>query len=136
MAAGRHAGVTAANAAISAATTAAGEVASVSKIRKHFPALKRKENGTRVAYFDGPGGTQVPSSVATAMAEYLLNHNANTHWAYPTSVETDTMLAASRQMLEEIEKIAGHERADSISERIAMLLPANSPANSPAETAA
>jgi hypothetical protein len=27
-------------------------------------------------------------------------------------------------MIDEIEKIAGHERADSISERIAMLLPA------------
>ena len=32
------------------------------------------------------------------------------------------MLAASRDMLEEIERVAGHERADSISERIAMLL--------------
>ena len=50
--------------------------------------------------------------------------------------DRETMLAASRQMLEEIEKIAGHERVDSISERIAMLLPADSPANSPAETAA
>ena len=34
-----------------------------------------------------------------------------------------SMLAASRDMLEEIERVAGHERADSISERIAMLLP-------------
>lgn len=33
------------------------------------------------------------------------------------------MLAVSRDMLEEIERVAGHERADSISERIAMLLP-------------
>ena len=38
--------------------------------------------------------------------------------------ERETMLAASREMIQEIEKIAGHERADSISERIAMLLPA------------
>ena len=37
--------------------------------------------------------------------------------------DRETMLTASREMLEEIEKIAGHERADSISERIAMLLP-------------
>lgn len=34
-----------------------------------------------------------------------------------------SMLAASRDMLAEIEKAAGSERADSISERIAMLLP-------------
>lgn len=37
--------------------------------------------------------------------------------------DRDTMLAVSREMLVEVEQIAGHERADSISERIAMLLP-------------
>lgn len=37
--------------------------------------------------------------------------------------DREAMLAAAREMIEEIEKIAGHERADSISERIAMLLP-------------
>jgi hypothetical protein len=37
--------------------------------------------------------------------------------------DRETMLTASREMIEQIEKIAGHERADSISERIAMLLP-------------
>jgi len=101
-----NAAVIAATAAVHAATnaaiqgaTSAQDVASVSKIRKHFPALKRKENGKRVAYFDGPGGTQVPSSVATAMSDYLLHHNANTHWTYPTSVETDAMLAQSRHIL-------------------------------------
>lgn len=33
-----------------------------------------------------------------------------------------SMLAASREMIGEIELVAGHERADSISERISMLL--------------
>ena len=37
--------------------------------------------------------------------------------------DRETMLAVSRDMIEQIEIIAGHERADSISERIAMLLP-------------
>ena len=37
--------------------------------------------------------------------------------------DRDSMLAAARAMIAEIEAIAGHERADSISERIAMLLP-------------
>lgn len=37
--------------------------------------------------------------------------------------DRDTMLAVSREMIGEIEVIAGHERADSISERLAMLLP-------------
>ncbi|MDI1274600.1 hypothetical protein [Polaromonas sp.] len=38
--------------------------------------------------------------------------------------ERDAMLATSSRMIEEIEKITGHERADSISARIAMLMPA------------
>ena len=38
--------------------------------------------------------------------------------------DRETMLATSRRMIEEIEKVTGSERADSISERIAMLLPA------------
>jgi cysteine desulfurase family protein (TIGR01976 family) len=33
------------------------------------------------------------------MADYLLHHNANTHWVYPTSVETDAALLAARQSL-------------------------------------
>jgi cysteine desulfurase family protein (TIGR01976 family) len=65
-------------------------------IRERFPALQRAHNGHPVAYFDGPGGTQVPQSVVDAMADYLLHHNANTHWVYPTSVETDAMLLAAR----------------------------------------
>jgi cysteine desulfurase family protein (TIGR01976 family) len=52
-----------------------------------------------VAYFDGPGGTQVPRTVAAAMTDYLLHHNANTHWVYPTSIETDAALAEAREAL-------------------------------------
>jgi cysteine desulfurase family protein (TIGR01976 family) len=73
--------------------------ASLEAIRSRFPALERRHRTRPVAYFDGPGGTQVPQSVVEAMAEYLLHHNANTHWAYPTSVETDEALAAARGAL-------------------------------------
>jgi cysteine desulfurase family protein (TIGR01976 family) len=69
---------------------------SLESIREDFPALERREKGHEVAYFDGPGGTQVPRFVASAMTDYLFHHNANTHWAYPTSAETDAMLEASR----------------------------------------
>ncbi len=65
-------------------------------IRADFPALDRRENGMSVAYFDGPGGTQVPRAVAEAVSTYLLHHNANTHWAYPTSAETDALLDDAR----------------------------------------
>ena len=72
-------------------------VAAVDDIRSHFPALERKHNGNPVAYFDGPGGTQVPRSVAEAMVDYLYNHNANTDWAYPSSAETDKAIANARE---------------------------------------
>ena len=65
-------------------------------IRSQFPALSRLHNGHPVAYFDGPGGTQVPSRVPDAMTEYLLHHNANTHWSYPTSAETDQAIMDAR----------------------------------------
>ena len=45
------------------------------------------------------------------------------HSALRSARDRDSMLAAARAMIAEIEAIAGHERADSISERIAMLLP-------------
>jgi cysteine desulfurase family protein (TIGR01976 family) len=73
------------------------EVASVDTIRQHFPALERRHAGKPVAYFDGPGGTQVPRAVAEAMTDYLYHHNANTHWVYPTSIETDAAIAGARQ---------------------------------------
>lgn len=71
-------------------------VLGVEEIRAQFPALARVHNGSPVAYFDGPGGTQVPRSVAEAMVDYLYHHNANTHWAYPSSAETDAALDAAR----------------------------------------
>jgi cysteine desulfurase family protein (TIGR01976 family) len=72
---------------------------SVSDIRASFPALERRHRGVPVAYFDGPGGTQVPRDVVSAMESYLFHHNANTHWPYPTSEETDALLRAAREAL-------------------------------------
>ena len=69
----------------------------VESIRSQFPALERRYQGHQVAYFDGPGGTQVPRGVVDAMADYLFQHNANTHWNYPTSAETDAAIAEARQ---------------------------------------
>ena len=76
--------------------TAGDGVLRVERIRAQFPALERRQAGVPVAYFDGPGGTQVPRAVADAVADYLLHHNANTKWAYATSVETDAVVDAAR----------------------------------------
>jgi cysteine desulfurase family protein (TIGR01976 family) len=72
-------------------------VAPVEEIRTNFPALGRLHNGRPIAYFDGPGGTQTPRAVVDAIADYLYCHNANTHWNYPTSQETDAILDAARE---------------------------------------
>jgi cysteine desulfurase family protein (TIGR01976 family) len=41
----------------------------------------------------------VPRAVVEAVSDYLYRHNANTHWAYPTSAETDEMIEAARSSL-------------------------------------
>lgn len=73
--------------------------ADLAQLRSAFPALERRHRGFPVAYFDGPGGTQVPRQVVDAMADYLYHHNANTHWPYPTSEETDALIADARSTL-------------------------------------
>ena len=86
----------------SVAAPGQSRVATVDEIRAHFPALERRHNGLPVAYFDGPGGTQVPRAVSDAVTEYLLHHNANTHWRYPSSRETDAILAGAREALADL----------------------------------
>src|SRR5438045_7958680 len=80
-------------------SAAATAMTSTDEIRQRFPALARTHNGYSVAYFDGPGGTQVPRTVVEAMDDYLYHHNANTHWAYPTSEETDAIIDSARNVL-------------------------------------
>lgn len=82
---------------MSTLATPGAAMQSLTEIRAQFPALARVERGHPVAYFDGPGGTQVPRGVVDAMSDYLFHHNANTHWVYPTSVETDALLAQARE---------------------------------------
>jgi cysteine desulfurase family protein (TIGR01976 family) len=78
------------------APSGSATVATTAHIRAQFPALERRHRGASVAYFDGPGGTQVPRAVVDAMQDYLYHHNANTHWRYPTSAETDALIADAR----------------------------------------
>ncbi len=78
------------------------EPPTVQEIRACFPAFERIQNGRSAAYFDGPGGTQVPRYVGEAMTEYLYHHMANSHWVFPTSVETDAMLATARETVADL----------------------------------
>ena len=91
--------------------TSSRAVASVEAIRNRFPALARRYEGHSVTYFDGPGGTQVPASVVERMSDYLLHHNANTHWHFPTSLETDEAVDGARRALADFLNAAPNEIA-------------------------
>jgi selenocysteine lyase/cysteine desulfurase len=59
----------------------------VTAIRTRFSALDRP-----TAFFDGPGGTQVPDSVIGAMAAYLRERNANVGGPFATSRATEAVI--------------------------------------------
>ena len=46
-----------------------------------------------------PAARRSPRAVVEAMADYLYAHNANTHWRYPSSEETDAAIHEARQTL-------------------------------------
>ena len=64
---------------------------SVEVVRERFSALR-----TPIAFFDGPGGTQVPDSVIEAIADYLRTANANLGGAFATSRASDEVVESAR----------------------------------------
>jgi cysteine desulfurase family protein (TIGR01976 family) len=71
-------------------------------IRNQFPALSQEINGQPAIFFDGPGGTQVPSSVIDAIAQYLVKSNANAHGAFATSQRTDELIISARAAIADL----------------------------------
>lgn len=65
--------------------------------REDFPSLERTFQGFPLAYFDGPGGTQMPRPVMEAMVNYLSRSNANEHGFFITTNETDAMMREARE---------------------------------------
>ena len=63
----------------------------VAAVRARFSAL---EGG--LAFFDGPGGTQVPDEVIEAISTYLRESNANAGGSFETSRRTDRVVADAR----------------------------------------
>jgi cysteine desulfurase family protein (TIGR01976 family) len=63
--------------------------------RRQFPALSRRVGDRPAAYFDGPGGTQVPQRVIDAVSHYLAHTNANHGGRFATSIESDRLLEAA-----------------------------------------
>jgi cysteine desulfurase family protein (TIGR01976 family) len=63
----------------------------VAAVRARFSALQ-----VGLAFFDGPGGTQVPDEVIDAIATYLRESNANVNGPYETSRRTERLIADAR----------------------------------------
>ncbi len=67
----------------------------IESVRERFSALRAP-----LAFFDGPGGTQVPDSVIEAIAGYLRTANANLGGPFSTS-------RASEELVDEAHAVAG-----------------------------
>ncbi len=71
-------------------------------LRQQFPALSRQHDGEPVVYLDGPAGTQVPQRVIDAIGDYLSHRNANHGGLFPTSRESDAMLAEAHRAVADL----------------------------------
>ncbi len=64
----------------------------IEAVRSGFSALD-----SPLAFFDGPGGTQVPDSVVDAIAGYLRESNSNVGGPYGTSRATEALIDGARE---------------------------------------
>jgi cysteine desulfurase family protein (TIGR01976 family) len=63
----------------------------VEAVRARFSALRQP-----LAFFDGPGGTQVPDEVIDAISRYYRESNANVSGPYATSRRTEALVTQAR----------------------------------------
>jgi cysteine desulfurase family protein (TIGR01976 family) len=76
----------------------------VEAVRARFSALRQP-----LAFFDGPGGTQVPDSVIDAIGRYLRESNANVSGPYETSRRTEALVTQARLTAAEFLRCAPEE---------------------------
>jgi cysteine desulfurase family protein (TIGR01976 family) len=63
----------------------------IEAVRARYSALRQP-----LAFFDGPGGTQVPDEVIDAVSRYYRESNANVSGPYETSRRTEALVAQAR----------------------------------------
>lgn len=84
----------------------------VDALRRRFPALSLTDDGRPMAFFDGPGGTQVPDTVIDAVARYYRESNANSGGPFLTSRRSDAMTAEAHAAMADL---VGADGPDEIS---------------------
>ena len=93
----------------SARTAVSARKLDVAWVRQQFPSLYQAVNGQPAAFFDAPGGTQVPQRVIDAIANYLSTSNANAGGTFLTSQRTDRMIADARAAMADFFNCASDE---------------------------
>ena len=76
----------------------------VHAVRARFSALRQP-----LAFFDGPGGTQVPDEVIDAVSTYYRESNANVSGPYATSRQTEGLVGRARTTSAEFLRCAPEE---------------------------
>jgi cysteine desulfurase family protein (TIGR01976 family) len=74
----------------------------VDAVRRRFPALAQLHDGRPMAFFDGPGGTQVPETVIEAVSRYYRESNANHGGAFDTSRRSDEIVDAAHDAVADL----------------------------------
>ena len=74
----------------------------VAALRSRFPALSLTYGDRPMAFFDGPGGTQVPQAVIDAVANYYRESNANHDGPFVTSRRSDAISAEAHVALADL----------------------------------
>jgi cysteine desulfurase family protein (TIGR01976 family) len=82
----------------------------VEAVRRRFPALGlASSDGNPIAFFDGPGGTQVPDSVIEAVSGYYRSSNANHGGAFETSRRSDEIVEDAHAAIGDLLGVGGDE---------------------------
>lgn len=81
----------------------------IDDLRSRFPALGLTDDGRRRIYLDNPAGTQVPKSVADAVAACLLETNANLGGFFPTTLAAGEVVEDAHRAIAEFLGAAGPE---------------------------
>lgn len=71
-------------------------------VRRQFPALMQSIGGATPIFLDGPGGSQVPQSVLSAMSAYLGYFNSNLGGAFFSSDKTVSLMSEARQAVADL----------------------------------
>ncbi len=71
-------------------------------VRSRFPALAIEDDGVPRIYFDNPAGTQVPETVASAVADCLLYRNANIGGDFASSRAAREIVADARAAMADL----------------------------------